>query len=212
MNNACLITGTDTEVGKTYITCLLIKELRAKGINAIGFKPVSSGDRIDAKQLAAASEIDDINLINPYHFDIPVAPLVAATVQGTEIDADFLRHRLNELQQQYDYIVIEGAGGWKTPYLSNGGLSALFPNTQLPVILVIGNKLGAINHTLLSYEQIKNDGFNNPTLILNNLNDELDNATITNGGIIESILNLELAENVIQEQTYLDLDAFPFLP
>jgi len=73
MNNACLITGTDTEVGKTYITCLLIKELRAKGINAIGFKPVSSGDRIDAKQLAAASEIDDINLINPYHFDIPVA-------------------------------------------------------------------------------------------------------------------------------------------
>ncbi len=203
---ACLVTGTDTAVGKTYVSCLLVQELRAKGINAVGYKPVSSGDREDARLLAEASGGVDIDLINPYHYEVPVAPMVAAMLQGTEVDIDLIRSRFEELCNQYDYVVVEGAGGWLVPYTKEASIGDVFKAYDLPVILVIGNKLGAINHTCLSIQAMKQDGYDRVSLVLNNLQEELDNATITNSGVIESVLNQEIAQQVIQGQTYLELE------
>jgi len=202
------VTGTDTEVGKTYVSRLILQELREQGVNAVGYKPVSSGDRTDAEQLAEVCGIEDLELINPYHFETPVAPMVAGLIHAQEVDPEVLTSRFEQLSRDYDYVVIEGAGGWRTPYLRGQGIGNIFKAYNLPAVLVVGNKLGAINHSVLSYEVLKADGVSNVSMVLNNLQDELDNATISNGGIIESMLKTEFVENVIQGQTYLDLEKF----
>lgn len=162
------ITGTDTDVGKTYVGQQIMLGLTEQGLRSIGYKPISAGcERVngqwvndDAKQYQVNSTIQaPIEHINPIAFEAPVAPHIAAKQQGETITLAQLNTGLTQLEAyQPEVIVTEGAGGWRLP-LGNGEYLSSFPaQHKMKVILVVGLKLGCLNHALLTAESIKADG------------------------------------------------------
>jgi dethiobiotin synthetase len=197
------ITGTDTGVGKTYITKLLIESLRAEGKYAVGFKPVSCGDRDDATILATASGNLPLDEINPLHFPSPVAPYVAALLENKSIEPTDIIASYHAISEKYQPVLVEGAGGWEVPITRNYLISDLAKDLNLPVILVAANRLGALNHILLTLGAIQSKGLKCAGIILNQLEDEMDTPMITNKGIIESLTNVPLLDHVIHGQDFL---------
>ena len=205
------ITGTDTDVGKTYVTKLIIESLRAAGKNAIGFKPVSCGDRADAHILAAASGNLPLDEVNPLHFQAALAPHVAALLEGTTIQPADLISAFHSLSEKYDTILVEGAGGWEVPITQTYFISDLAKDLNLPVILVAANRLGALNHILLTLAAIKAKGLACAGIILNQLEDEMDTPMITNKASIQSLTHIPLLDHIIHHQDFLSpelLDLF----
>ena len=201
------ITGTDTNAGKTYATCLMLEELRRQGIDAVGYKPVSCGDRDDATRLAAASGGLPIEEINPLHLNTPVAPLVAGMLENHPVDPQILIDGYHQLAAKHTQVLVEGAGGWEVPIAPNFRVSDLAKVLNLPVILVVANRLGALNHTLLSVDAIRAKGLQCAGIILNQLDDELDTAMITNKGLIEELTGLPLIDHLIHQQNFINLEA-----
>jgi dethiobiotin synthetase len=201
------ITGTDTNAGKTYATCLMLEELRRQGIDAVAYKPVSCGDRDDATRLAAASGGLPIEEINPVHLNTPVAPLVAGMLENHPVDPQILIDGYHQLAAKHTQVLVEGAGGWEVPIAPNFRVSDLAKALNLSVILVVANRLGALNHTLLSVEAIRAKGLQCTGIILNQLDDELDTAMITNKGLIEKLTGLPLIDHLIHQQNFINLDA-----
>jgi dethiobiotin synthetase len=201
------ITGTDTNAGKTYATCLMLEELRRQGIDAVGYKPVSCGDRDDATRLAAASGGLAIDEINPLHLNTPVAPLVAGMLENHLVDPQILIDGYHQLAAKHTQVLVEGAGGWEVPIAPNFRVSDFAKALNLPVILVVANRLGALNHTLLSVDAIRAKGLQCAGIILNQLDDELDTAMITNKGLIEELTCLPLIDHLIHQQNFINLDA-----
>jgi dethiobiotin synthetase len=161
------VTGTDTGIGKTRASTLLVRAQRACGRRAIGMKPVASGCREtpdglrneDAEALIAASDpAPAYALCNPYAFAPPIAPHIAAREAGFEIALDPIVAAYGKLAAIADRIVVEGVGGWSVP-LSDALMQAdLVRALDLPVVLVVGLRLGCINHALLSARAIRADG------------------------------------------------------
>jgi dethiobiotin synthetase len=205
------ITGTDTGVGKTYITKLLIESLRAEGVDAVGFKPVSCGDREDGQLLAEASGNISIDKVNPLHFGSALAPLAAALLENKTIDPAALVASYREFAERQGTVLVEGAGGWEVPITANYFISDLAKDLDLPVILVAGNRLGALNHILLSISAIQAKGLKCAGIILNQLEDEMDTPMITNKGLLESLTDVPLLEHVIHGQDFIDPDLIDFI-
>ena len=184
------ITGTDTNVGKTYVTCLLLQSLRRAGKNAVGFKPVSCGDRADAHAILHACDDAAITLeeVNPLYLKAPAAPLIAAMLENKTINAKQLRDSFHALTERFDTVLVEGAGGWEVPFTPESTMADFAQALDLPVIVVVNNKLGAINHTLLSVRSIRERGMKCAGVILNYVADERDTASITNRSMIEKFL------------------------
>lgn len=184
------ITGTDTNVGKTYVTCLLLQGLRRAGRKAVGFKPVAAGDRADAHALLAACEGAEITLdeINPLYLKAPAAPLVASMLENKTINAKQLREAFHRLTERFDTVLVEGAGGWEVPFTPESTMADFAQSLGLPVIVVANNKLGAINHTLLTVRSIRERGMTCAGIVLNYVADERDTASITNRAMIEKFL------------------------
>lgn len=201
------ITGTDTNAGKTYATCLMLEKLRRQGIDAVGYKPVSCGDRDDATRLATASGGLPIEEINPLHLNTPVAPLVAGMLENHPVDPQILIDGYHQLAAKHTQVLVEGAGGWEVPIAPNFRISDLAKALKLPVILVVANRLGALNHTLLSVDAIRAKGLQCAGIILNQLDDELDTAMITNKGLIEELTGLPLIDHLIHQQNFINLEA-----
>jgi dethiobiotin synthetase len=164
MKQSFFITGTDTEVGKTYIACKLIKHYVALGYKVVGMKPVAAGcDWVDGawlnedvKLLTAASNVQaPAHLINPYSFNEPIAPHIAAQHEGVTIDLQVIVDAYQQLTQLADIVIVEGAGGLLVPLGDDHTLADLVAQLNIPIILVIGLKLGCINHALLTYEVIR---------------------------------------------------------
>ncbi|MFK7850666.1 MAG: dethiobiotin synthase [Akkermansiaceae bacterium] len=197
------ITGTDTEVGKTYVTKLLIESMRSEGIDAVGFKPVSCGDREDATSLAAASGDLPLDEINPLHFNSAVAPHVAALLENQTIEPSKLVSAYETFSKKHQTVFVEGAGGWEVPIRTDYFISDLAKDLQLPVILVAANRLGAINHILLSIAAIRQKGLTCAGIVLNQLEDEMDTPMITNKGILESLTHVPLLDHIIHGQDFL---------
>ncbi|MGJ8642474.1 MAG: dethiobiotin synthase [Luteolibacter sp.] len=197
------ITGTDTGVGKTYVTKLIIETLRAEGKYAVGFKPISCGDREDAHILAAASGGLDVDEINPLHFGSSLAPHVAALLENKSIDTADLVSSYQQIAEKYSPVLVEGAGGWEVPITEKYFISDLAKDLDLPVILVAGNRLGALNHILLSLAAIKAKGLTCAGIVLNQLEDEMDTPMITNKGILESLTDVPLLDHIIHGQDFL---------
>ncbi len=197
------ITGTDTNVGKTYITKLLVESLRAEGKYAVGFKPISCGDRDDATILAAASGNLPLDEVNPLHFSSAVAPHVAALLENKTINPADLLASYQTISGKYDPVIVEGAGGWEVPITETYFVSDLAKDLNLPVILVAANRLGALNHILLTLAAIEAKGLKCAGIILNQLEDEMDTPMITNKGIIESLTNVPLLDHIIHGQDFL---------
>jgi dethiobiotin synthetase len=197
------ITGTDTNVGKTYVTKLIIDSLRAEGKYAVGYKPISCGDREDATLLAAASGNLPLDEVNPIHFSSAVAPHVAALLENKTIDPQEVIASYETIANKYDPILVEGAGGWEVPITRNYFISDLAKDLNLPVILVAANRLGALNHILLTLSAIKAKGLTCAGIILNQLEDEMDTPMITNKGIIESLTDAPLLDHIIHNQDFI---------
>jgi dethiobiotin synthetase len=167
MNHGVFITGTDTGIGKTHASVALLQALAAAGLPAAGMKPVASGCEQtpqglcndDALALIQASRPQPAYaLCNPYALRDAVAPHLAAAAQGVTVELPPLREAYAALQALAGRIVVEGAGGWCVP-LSDSLMQADIPRAlDLPVILVVGLRLGCINHALLSARAIQADG------------------------------------------------------
>lgn len=167
MNQGFFVTGTDTEVGKTVISVGLINQLQRQGLRVVAMKPVASGCEVttlglrneDALALQAAADIKvAYEQVNPYAFSPAIAPHIAAQQADTEIDLQRLANVYQQLQQQADATVVEGAGGWLVPLNDNQTIADLAVQIKLPVVLVVAIKLGCINHALLSAQSIRSSG------------------------------------------------------
>jgi len=150
------VTGTDTGVGKTLICCALLHAFAAQGQSVVGMKPVAAGcgddePNEDVKKLRSASNVmATYGQINPYSFIHPIAPHIAARNAGVRIDFSRILTSCNELASQADVIIVEGIGGFKVPLNERQDSDELAQQLQLPVILVVGMRLGCLNHALLT--------------------------------------------------------------
>ena len=172
------ITGTDTGVGKTRVAVSLIHALRAQGLRVAAMKPVSAGsaprgdsDPLRAKArvesyapgelhedvaalLRAANVAADVRDVNPYTFEPAIAPHIAAEQAGVRIDLQVIAAAYARLAEQADAVVVEGAGGWRVPLNEAEDMADLAQRLGLPVVLVVGLRLGCLNHALLTAESI----------------------------------------------------------
>ncbi|MGE8327393.1 dethiobiotin synthase [Pseudomonas urmiensis] len=168
MSKAYFIAGTDTDVGKTTIAAGLLHAARLQGLSTLGAKPVASGCAVTAKGLRNADAqalIDESTFklayeqVNPFAFEPAIAPHLAAREAGVALGVPALLAAMQTvLKQGADFTLIEGAGGWRVPLSDQANLSDLAIALKLPVILVVGVRLGCINHALLSAEAIARDG------------------------------------------------------
>lgn len=162
------ITGTDTDSGKTLVSLGLMLRLRQAGYRVNAMKPIAAGAseypegfyNADAWQLRQLSSYPqpDYALLNPYLFDQPVAPHLEAARLGVEVDLQHIAKAYNELQAQADFTLVEGAGGWRVPLGRKLAVSDLPVHLSLPVIMVVGLRLGCLNHAQLTLEAIQADG------------------------------------------------------
>ena len=201
------MTGTDTGVGKTYVTRLILETLRNRGIDAVGYKPVACGDREDAATLAAASGGLALDEVNPLHLKTPVAPYVAGLLENQTVNPAGLLAGFQRLAEAHARVVVEGVGGWEVPLAANYRVSDLATDLRLPVVVVAANRLGALNHILLTIDAIRAKGLTCVGLFLNQLDDELDTAMITNKGVVEDLTGVPLLDHLIHGQDFLDEDA-----
>ena len=163
MAKGYFVTGTDTGVGKTTVSCALLRAFAAQGKKAVGMKPVVAGSENghwhDAEQLIAASNISAAREhINPYAFDPPVSPHIAARQAGIEIDLAVIQRAYQALSNQADIVIVEGAGGFLVPIGPQQTGADLACALNLPVILVVGMRLGCLNHALLTAQAIHSAG------------------------------------------------------
>ena len=161
------ITGTDTEIGKTFVSSLLIKLLEEEGFKVIGMKPIASGAKIidgclkndDALSLMQASNVDiDYKKINPYVFEPAISPHLAAEDAGIEIDLTKIKNNFTELEKKSNIVIVEGVGGWFAPLSLHTTVADLAEELNQPIILVVGLRLGCLNHALLTAQAIRQSG------------------------------------------------------
>ncbi len=154
------VTGTDTGVGKTRVAVALIHALRARGLRVAAMKPVSAGCvpgelNEDVVALLQAANVDaEVSDVNPYAFAEPVAPHIAAELAGVRIELAVIVAAYARLAAQADVVVVEGAGGWRVPLNELEDMADLAQCLGLPVVLVVGLRLGCLNHASLTVESI----------------------------------------------------------
>ena len=162
------ITGTDTGVGKTYVTTRLLRENRARGLDSVGFKPICCGNREDAELLrSAAGDTLSINEVNPVWLRTPAAPYVVSIIENRLVDLALVRETFAGLRTRHGSILVEGAGGWLVPITADYTFADLAVEFALPVIVVVKNRLGALNHAALTVGNIRARGLECAGLILN---------------------------------------------
>jgi dethiobiotin synthetase len=155
------VTGTDTGVGKTLVSCALLRGFAESGTRVIGMKPVAAGCpdddvHVDVRQLRAASNVAaTLGQMNPYSFIPAVAPHLAAQHVGVKIRFDRIVQSYHELAALADQVIVEGAGGFLVPLNDTQSTADLVQALGLPVILVVGMRLGCLNHALLTVEAIR---------------------------------------------------------
>jgi len=177
------VTGTDTGVGKTAVALGLMHHLQVQGDRVAGMKPVASGcepapsglRNADALQLLRQSSVAmEYALINPYAFAPAIAPHIAAQQAGVRIELDTILSAYAQIAGQVDRVVVEGVGGWQVPLNERDTLADLARKLELPVILVVGMRLGCLNHALLSAAAISHAGLQLAGWVANRLPPEPD--------------------------------------
>lgn len=163
MKHAVFVTGTDTDVGKTLISAALVYAGAQRGLTSVGLKPVAAGCRQEGGRLisgdvellqAAASVQLAPELINPYAFEPPLAPHIAAKQAGQRIEFSVIAAAVKQARAQADFVVVEGVGGFRVPLGPDLDTADLAQMLGLPLVLVVGMRLGCLNHALLTAEAI----------------------------------------------------------
>lgn len=161
------ITGTDTGIGKTLVACALVRALCDEGLKVAVMKPVAAGAERgphglrndDALALMAASNVDaPYELVNPYCFEPAISPHIAAKEAKIDVDTGTIRQHFEQLRSQADWIVVEGAGGWFAPISERQTMADLAWALSLPAVMVVGLKLGCLNHAQLTRLAIESRG------------------------------------------------------
>jgi dethiobiotin synthetase len=169
MTSGIFITGTDTGVGKTRFTVALMEALKKQGHKTAGMKPVACGAVFNNGKLMNddanlimqyCSEQTNYELINPVVFESPVAPNIAANQKNETISLKQIVSSYKQLASSYGYVVVEGIGGWRVPISDKLSTVDLVRELSLPVVMVVGMRLGCINHAILTAEAIRADGVN----------------------------------------------------
>jgi dethiobiotin synthetase len=182
------VTGTDTEVGKTFFTALLVRALRQHGIDAVAFKPVACGGWHDVDELVAAADgAEPREAVCPYHFEMPASPLTAAWAEEATIEPARIVSAYREIAARHRVVVVEGIGGWLVPITADWSVADLAAKLALPVIVIVKNRLGAINHTLLTLESIAGRGLDCIGLVLNHVDAPGDPASRSNRATFEML-------------------------
>lgn len=184
MKQGFFITGTDTGVGKTLIAAALIHRFAQSGTKVVGMKPVAAGADMsggqllneDVVQLLKAANVEaPLTLINPYVFGLPIAPHIAASQVGVTISLGKIRTAFAALGQLADAIVVEGAGGFLVPLNDMEDMADLASSLDLPVILVVGMRLGCLSHALLTVAAIQARGLHLVGWVANRTDTEMAN-------------------------------------
>jgi len=161
------VTGTDTEVGKTVVAAGLVRALCASGLRTAVMKPVSAGCtrrqgqwlNEDAELLMRQANVElELSEVNPYAFEPPIAPHIAAAEAKVQIELEHIAEKFGLLSGRADVTVVEGAGGWLAPISRTQTMADIAARLALPVLLVVGMRLGCLNHTLLTAESIASRG------------------------------------------------------
>jgi dethiobiotin synthetase len=196
------ITGTDTDVGKTWVAAGLTAALRQRGVKAVYFKPVQSGcpeaegrlvptDAKFARTLAGLTE--PLEVLSPIALRLPLAPGVAAAQAGVTVDLELIADSLRNLAGRYDYFVVEGAGGLYVPLVGTHFLVLdLIRWLGLPLAVVAHSGLGTINHTVLTVKAAQAAGIEVTGVILNRYPDNPGLAAATNPGVIEALTGVPI--------------------
>jgi dethiobiotin synthetase len=163
------VTGTDTGVGKTVIACALVRALRDEGARVAVMKPVASGasptpaglrnaDALALIEAAGSSCEAAYSDVNPYCFEPAISPHIAAKEAGIEVDASMIRQKYDQLAAGVDWVIVEGAGGWFAPINERQTMADLAWALSLPALLVVGLKLGCLNHAQLTRLGVESHG------------------------------------------------------
>jgi dethiobiotin synthetase len=179
------VTGTDTGVGKTLVACALLEAFAARGLKAVGMKPVASGAapgaggfvNEDVERLIAASSItaprEDVN---PYCFEPPVAPHIAAWRAGATISLECIEQGFRGLAARAQMVVVEGVGGFQVPLGPGTDTAQLAVRLALPVVLVVGMRLGCLNHALLTAQAVAARGLRLAGWVANHVDPQMSAA------------------------------------
>ena len=220
MGKGVFITGTDTGVGKTFVTAGLVSLLIKEGLDVGVMKPIETGcpkrNRKlvprDATFLKVVSGSEDaLSLINPYRFSKPLAPLIAAEIDRKKIKIRKISSAYKKLREKHDIIFVEGAGGLLVPLTGKLTNLDLILELNLPIIVVVGSKLGAVNHTLLTLNWARENGVKILGLLINHPNPNPSSRKSlvekTNPGLIKSFAEVPVLGNV----PYIPLISRPYL-
>jgi dethiobiotin synthetase len=176
------VTGTDTGVGKTLVACALLHAFARSGLRAVGMKPVAAGavwedgvllNEDVAAQRAASNVEAPLPLVNPYCFEPPVAPHIAARLVGVEIDVARVTEAFDALSARAECVIVEGVGGFRVPLGRKLDSTQLAQALALPVVLVVGMRLGCLNHALLTRDAIARSGLRLAGWVANHIDPDL---------------------------------------
>ncbi len=205
------ITGTDTSIGKTMVSCAIAAAFRAREINVGVYKPVETGCPLkdgvlvgeDCSRLTRAAGGRQTSFeTTSYLFELPAAPLMAAEARNETIDPTKLRGDYQRLSDIFEFIVVEGAGGLRVPIADNYTYSNLARDLGVPVVVVVGSRLGCINHALLTLENLDSNGIEIAGYIMNCLEDG-------NDAVMEARAHSDLIARFGGKR---DLGIFPYIP
>ncbi|MDQ6656214.1 MAG: dethiobiotin synthase [Verrucomicrobiota bacterium] len=187
------VTGTDTGVGKTFTAMSILRLGRAAGMTCAGFKPICCGDRSDAELLLAASSPGlTLDELNPIWLRTPAAPFSAALIEGVTVETAVVVKQLEALRGRFDLVVMEGAGGWLVPIRRDYFMSDLAREMGLPVLVVALNRLGCLNHTLLTLESVRHSGLRCAGMVLNSIDALADVAATTNRAVLSQLTEVPI--------------------
>lgn len=198
------VTGTDTDCGKTYITALLVRAARTARVDAVGAKPFCCGPRTDVEILAQASDhVETLDAINPVWLKTPAAPRACEMLGEPAADVPRALTAVRDLAARHTRVFCEGAGGWLVPVAKDCTVADFAADLGWPVIVVVRNKLGALNHTLLTLESVRRRGLPLAGIILNDVDGQTDEATRTNRAILEESCACPILAEIARGQTAL---------
>ncbi|MBQ8516988.1 MAG: dethiobiotin synthase [Akkermansia sp.] len=203
--NHYLVVGSDSGVGKTHIICALLRDLRTRGVSALGVKPLECGNRADTRAIreAAATQMS-LEQLNPIYLRAGADPCISAELERRTISADVMQQTYAAVCSSAEVLLLEGVGGWLVPLAQGVTQADAAEKLNLPIILVVGNRPGAVNHTLLTIQDIQRRGLVCRGIILNHLTDDWDSASLTNRKLIEDFTGLPILAELIHGQDELD--------
>lgn len=201
MKQHFFIAGTDAGVGKTYVITELLRSLQAAGSSAVGFKPITCGDRAEVRNMREAIGLPNLSLdaINPVYLRTATDPQMAASLERKDIEPDAIYNAWLKLGEQFDIVLTEGVYGWLTPIAPGITVADLAKKMNSPVILVTNNSKGAAGQVALVAKAIAECGLQCAGVILNHPGEEWDTAAVTNADLIERTTGLPVLASLIRD-------------